>query len=315
MDYHKIAEYFRLFDINKNGKLDREEFYRFMKAVSLQDPISKAVSNDIFSSVDVDNSGEIDQEEFLCWCFSMHNVYCGGVSERLRKMDPAKVIEYFKRVDTNGNGQIDVHEFYNFIKRFAADAHMSRKETDRLFAAIDTDKSGEIDAKEFLNWVFPTHTTSRPVRSHKDSKKSAALPGSRPSSRSGILPASAGKAPPEPLARSPQEPVVLEFTIGPDYEYTLLAIGRSFKKEFNDQVQIKTVIEPKLKGCRKLVVLSGRGIVFWDRYTMIAHADDPFLSFESSKSWVLEMTRKRLPPLLRAAAMSDRSRWDSLQGA
>jgi Ca2+-binding EF-hand superfamily protein len=312
MEYFKVVEYFRMFDTNKNGNLDREEFYRFMKAICQQQPISKAACNDIFSTVDVDNSGEIDQEEFLSWCFSMHNEYCGGVSERLRSMDRNKVIEYFKRVDTNGNGQLDMHEFYHFISRFASDANMSRQDSNRLFAAIDTDKSGEIDAKEFLNWVFPAQSASKPVGPRTGLKNQPSAQGKTAGKGEAmpVVSTKSGKRLPEPVAdeaRPRQAPIVLEFTIGPDYEYTAWAMGKSFKKEFNDTVQLKIVMEPKIKGCRKLVVLVGRGIVLWDRYTMIAHSDDPFQSFESSKVWVADMIRKRLPTFLRAAAMSDRA--------
>merc|ERR1711920_922328 len=96
-------------------------------------------------------------EEFLAWIFSLHSSYSGGVRNRLGEMDRAQVEQYFRAVDTNGNGSVDRHEFGAFIKKFSPDAHMSRSEIDELFSIIDKDHSGEIDAPEFLNWVYSSY--------------------------------------------------------------------------------------------------------------------------------------------------------------
>jgi Ca2+-binding EF-hand superfamily protein len=278
-----------------------------MKAVSVSDPVSRALSDDIFSAVDYDNSGVIDQDEFLSWCFSTHHLYSGGASERLRNLDQRAVVEYFKKVDANGNGQIDHHEFHTFLKTFAPEAKLGKKETDKLFNSIDTDRSGEIDAQEFLRWVFPSQTTvgSRnrpPSRGTIDGKggQSMALVHGRAMMQQDRRHSGANNP---DLQAGKQEPVVFEFTIGPDFELTANQITKVLTKEFSNQVKVKTIVEPKSKGCRKLVVPAGRGIVLWDRNTMIMHHDDPFVSMDSSRAWVLDMTRKRLPTLMRAVNM------------
>ncbi|CAK0848464.1 unnamed protein product, partial [Prorocentrum cordatum] len=94
-------------------------------------------------------------EEFLSWIFQMYAPYSGGLRERLGDMNPALVVDYFKRVDTSGNGELDKGEFRTFLARFLPEARFSDREAHELFDVIDKDGSGEIDAHEFVRWVYP----------------------------------------------------------------------------------------------------------------------------------------------------------------
>ncbi|CAK0884789.1 unnamed protein product, partial [Prorocentrum cordatum] len=151
LDYWQIMDYWKIFDKNGDGLMDKNEFYFLMNRMN-SDPVDRDLSDQMFDCVDVDRSGEIDCEEFLSWIFQMYAPYSGGLRERLGDMNPAQVVDYFRRIDTNGNGELDKSEFWTFITRFCPEAHLTAREASDLFDVIDKDGSGEIDATEFVKW-------------------------------------------------------------------------------------------------------------------------------------------------------------------
>jgi Ca2+-binding EF-hand superfamily protein len=297
LDYWQIMDYWKIFDKNGDGMMDRSEFFFLMNRMN-PDPVDRPVSDQIFACVDEDRSGEIDCEEFLGWIFQMYAPYSGGLRERLGDMNPSQVIDYFKRIDTNGNGELDKGEFWTFIVRFCPEARLTPKDASDLFDVIDKDGSGEIDAQEFLRWVYPglaegddgLRRGSRPM-----SKEGP--PGLRNSKSAKALPPLGRPETPE----KQQQPVVLEFTIGPDFRSTMLEIEKAFSKKLADAVSTKIVIDKRSKGCSRFVLRVGRGVVLWDKPSMMAYRDNPFESFDSSRKFVMETIKERMPTLLRAS--------------
>merc|ERR1712060_929573 len=55
--------------------------------------------------------------------------------------------------------------------------------------------------------------------------------------------------------------------------------------------------------CISRVTARQGDVVFWDRATMMAHRDDPFLTNESRMAWVGTMMDRDLPNLIEAKAM------------
>lgn len=329
LDYWKVMEYWRLFDKNGNNSMDRVEFITLLQGMNLgSNSLNKAMCAELFDLVDMDGSGEIDLEEFLGWIFSLHSAYCGGIRMRLGQMDPLHVAEHFRRVDTNGNGAVDRAEFATFIKKFSPESNLSRTEINELFSVIDIDRSGEIDATEFINWVYPRHDNCpREESSRRGGRSRAGSPRSRASSRAGRSGANTafgtGKLNAlqhsKPLANLPgtvinaagllqpgMQPVCMEFTIGSDFRPIMMEIRKAFKDSFGDAITTKLVEEPILKGCRRLIVMVGRGIVLWDRASMIMHRDDPFSSFETARDFVIGSMKKHLPTLIRAVHLAKR---------
>ncbi|CAK0884788.1 unnamed protein product, partial [Prorocentrum cordatum] len=141
LDYWQIMDYWKIFDKNGDGLMDKNEFYFLMNRMN-SDPVETDLSDQMFDCVDVDRSGEIDCEDggFLSWIFQMYAPYSGGLRERLGDMNPAQVVDYFRRIDTNGNGELDKSEFWTFITRFCPEAHLTAREASDLFDVIDKDR-------------------------------------------------------------------------------------------------------------------------------------------------------------------------------
>jgi Ca2+-binding EF-hand superfamily protein len=322
LDYWQIMDYWKMFDKNGDGQLDKNEFYVLMKRMN-PDPVERHISDQMFACVDADDSGEIDCEEFLSWIFQMYAPYSGGLRERLGDMNPGQVVEYFKRIDTNGNGELDKSEFWTFLAKFCPEARLSPKEASDLFEVIDKDSSGEVDAYEFVRWVYPglqseesaRATMKTPIRPQRMPKVELGKEPLRTTSRGGakdIGPRSAsrsktpiltgtGKLHPDLMRAKAEQPVVLEFTIGPDFRTIMMEIQKAFSKKLAGSISTKIVVDQQCRGCSRFVLRVGRGVVLWDKPSMMAYRDNPFETFDSSRQFVLETIKERMPTLLRAS--------------
>jgi len=321
LDYWQIMDYWKMFDKNGDGQLDKNEFYVLMKRMN-PDPVERHISDQMFTCVDADDSGEIDCEEFLSWIFQMYAPYSGGLRERLGDMNPDQVVEYFKRIDTNGNGELDKSEFWTFLAKFCPEARLSAKEASDLFDVIDKDSSGEVDAYEFVRWVYPglqseesaRATMKTNFRTNRIPKVEAGKDPLRTTSRAGAReaghksPTSRGRSPvlnsqlhPALMRGRADQPVVLEFTIGPDFRSIMMEIQKAFSKRLAGSCSTKIIIDPQCRGCSRFVLRVGRGVVLWDKPSMMAYRDNPFETFDSSRNFVLETIKERMPTLLRAS--------------
>lgn len=310
LDYWQVMDYWKMFDLNSDGQLDRNEFYCLVNRMN-PEPVSRDACEQMFICVDADNSGFIDCEEFLSWIFQMYAPYSGGLRDRLGDMDPGQVTEYFKRIDTNGNGQLDKSEFCAFVKKFLPDANLTAREMGDVFNVIDKDGSGEIDADEFIRWVYPGlagneyQSFGRRPRGpagtfpRKDSSKHRGARSISPTkNRSVGLPAADRRE--EFMS---DHKVVLEFTIGPDFKTTMLQIEKAFSKKLAGPVATKIIVDQTRTGCQRFVLRVGRGVMLWDKPTMMAYRDNPFETFESSRQFVMETIQDRMPALLRAKSL------------
>jgi len=321
VDYWKVIDYWRLFDKNGSGAMDRVEFVNLLNGMNVgADALTQTMCSELFDLVDMDGSGETSVEEFLGWVFALHRAYCGGVRSRLGRMDPDQVKEYFQKVDANGSGSLDRAEFATFIKKFSPDSGLARTEINELFSVIDVDHSGEIEAPEFLAWVYPREDAPLARTASKQHlSASTACPGragqgrmqrerSLPALHGAVGGGSCSSSLPEgtaPRLAGPQ-PVALEFTIGADFRPIAAELKRALKDAFGNAVRVWIIEEPAEMGCRRLVVQVGRGVVLWDRSSMVMHRDDPFASLESSRDFLAEKMQSHLPTLLRAMQLSRR---------
>jgi len=185
-----------------------------------------------------------------------------------------------------------------------------------MFDVIDKDGSGEIDAEEFVRWVYPglqpgsngmgrrgrRSTTTSKKSLNRDSNGSLDSLNNEKRGSKGSDSMAKAKALMAVDPRQNQQPVVLEFTIGTDFRGTMLQIQTAFAKRLSDSVSTKIIIDNDARGCSRFVLRIGRGVVLWDKPTMMAFRDNPFATFDSSRDFVLETIRERMPSLLRAAA-------------
>ena len=61
-----------------------------------------------------------------------------------------QVNDYFRLVDRDGNGTIDLAEFRTLLLKLGV--HRSDSVMRRVFDSIDSDANGQIDAAEFSRW-------------------------------------------------------------------------------------------------------------------------------------------------------------------
>ncbi|TMW62220.1 hypothetical protein Poli38472_009713 [Pythium oligandrum] len=173
--HSSIREAFEVYDVDRSGELDHNEFKNLMRAFGIEkdDDISSLIQR-----LDLDNSGTIDFDEFATIFHerrvkgqpgrppkqrieherrrqSVEATKPNGAA-RLRELE----IKWMKRVlschpsiqaafreyDKDGNGDLDHEEFARFMKRYG----ITRDEDiARLIRRLDLNNSGTVDFDEF----------------------------------------------------------------------------------------------------------------------------------------------------------------------
>lgn len=127
-------------DIDRNARLDREEFAKVMAEMGFADEAHN------FDLADTNRDGTIDLKEFLALCEALINMKNEGDVTGFLKIA-------FKAADANGNGAIDREEFKQFCKILAVDVDLFKEE--RIWRNMDSDHNGKITLDEILsNFVF-----------------------------------------------------------------------------------------------------------------------------------------------------------------
>ncbi|CAE7296183.1 cal-1 [Symbiodinium natans] len=299
MDYWRATELFHLFD-RRTGELDKLGFYHLLTAASRdRENIARQRSDAIFDEIDIDGSGKIDKEEFLGWVFQTNNSFLSSVRRRLETMDQVKVKALFEQLDNDGNKVIDRDEFWEFVEKFSP-GMLSRSASDELHEFIDADKSGGIDVDEFLNWVHPGRELKMLRAEVRDDK---AITG-KVAVGMVAVDENSYVAPKKPLMETePGKPVVLEFWIGSEWTGAFESIKRSLRSVFSSQqIRFQSRRDPRvIHTCSKLVAKVGRGIVLWDRDSMLMFKDDPFMNQATAGKWIKEVLLQCLPDVINAA--------------
>jgi len=324
MDYWKAMETFEIFDVFRNGELDKAIFTRMVQTICRdEERISKRQCGRIFDTIDLDGSGMVDKDEFLGWIFQTYSNYCGSVRNRLMTMEPEKVMTYYRQIDRSGDGAIDRDEFWQFINKFGADASLTRETCDELFDFIDSDKSGEIDLDEFLDWLHPSRkidrlqqeaqarrTTTDQSNASNGSKKKVQLEpldGDKKKSKKSKDKSGEGDKNSALFEMPPHKAVVLEFLTGPGFEEQINQVQRVLMRSFSEKIlKFKVIRDDTILGVRKLTVLVGRGIVLWDKDSMMPYMEDPFQDTAKAKDWVVKVLMQRLPDLIKASQIKDK---------
>uniref|UniRef100_A0A5B7BXI5 Putative Calcium-binding EF-hand family protein n=1 Tax=Davidia involucrata TaxID=16924 RepID=A0A5B7BXI5_DAVIN len=139
----EMKRVFSKFDINKDGKISREEYKLAVKALGLggrgnaESEVSKA-----FEVIDTDGDGFIDFKEFM----EVHNMG-GGVKT-------TDIQSAFRVFDLDGNGKISAEELLEVLRRLGE--RCSLESCRKMVRGVDTDGDGLIDINEFMSMM--THT-------------------------------------------------------------------------------------------------------------------------------------------------------------
>eukprot|EP00928_Gymnodinium_smaydae_P054052 TRINITY_DN37895_c0_g1_i1.p1 TRINITY_DN37895_c0_g1~~TRINITY_DN37895_c0_g1_i1.p1 ORF type:complete len:438 (+),score=79.04 TRINITY_DN37895_c0_g1_i1:64-1314(+) len=236
--------------------------------------------------------GVIDKEEFYNFMLKFSPI----------KMDRKASNGLFNYIDVDKSGGIDVKEFLDWIKapdRTVGPGAVPKAAPDLRRTTISAGDS-RMGSKQ----------SSMPsLAAGADARRMAATDslGSRSGSKSLVggfgndkaNPIAAGEKKQSDLFEQPPgKAVTLEFTIGGNCDGMMRAIEKAVRKTFENEVEIRTTYDVNCQGCRKVNVLVGRGILLWDRYSMMSHMDDPFQNVETAKQWTFELLRACIPNLL-----------------
>ena len=141
-------ELFVLFDTDKSGFIDFDEFKVLLPQLGMNMSEAKAVR--YFALVDEDGSGEIDLEEFRTTLYAMDPT--NGNPLGFAPIDTLSPYDVFKLFDADGSGEIDEDEFADLLEYMKLDVADEKQE--KLFQKYDVDGSGNISYDEFKKiWV------------------------------------------------------------------------------------------------------------------------------------------------------------------
>ncbi|KAG6766966.1 hypothetical protein NC652_018826 [Populus alba x Populus x berolinensis] len=132
---------FDKFDLNKDGKISRQEYKSALRALGKGLEESEMVK--AFQATDIDGDGYIDFKEFM---EMMHNMGDGVKSSDIESA--------FRVFDLDGNGKISAEELMEVLKRLGERSSLDACR--KMIRAVDGDGDGLIDMNEFMGMMTRT---------------------------------------------------------------------------------------------------------------------------------------------------------------
>ena len=185
----QVEDYFKEYDVDKSGNLDRRELKSFLidffKLYKIRLPITEEFVDTQFDKIDADGDGFVNMDElksyltdFLKTLLLLFNEAISEHPERLIKVDEytleelqvtAKQLEqmntdldklkamardYFDKFDTDKSGAIEMAEMHNLIRGFFTEQGLiipiDKNFIDDIFVDLDVDKSGLVEINELV---------------------------------------------------------------------------------------------------------------------------------------------------------------------
>lgn len=125
-------------DVDGDENLSFNEFYEVLPP-DVREHTPAEVLRDVFELADVDKDGAITQDEFFFWSLGMARDTSGRSGSAWEKIQLA-----FEKVDTSGDGLIDVNEFLQAVAPYGFDEQLATK----VFAELDSDGSDTLAYRE-----------------------------------------------------------------------------------------------------------------------------------------------------------------------
>ncbi len=125
-------------DSDASGNIEFEEFKQL---ITRHDKTPEQIAQETWKTLDADQSGSIDMEELKA-----------ALSQLGIRMAPWELRDMMKAADTNGDGQIDYHEFMACYEHQmwaqVQGASETMNELAQTWKLFDVDDSGNVDVHE-----------------------------------------------------------------------------------------------------------------------------------------------------------------------
>ncbi|NJD18449.1 MAG: hypothetical protein FIA95_04100 [Gemmatimonadetes bacterium] len=166
LQQEKLTHYFRLYDVDDDGRLARADFERVaenvraLRLVGTKGPQHRALLEGFLKwwdalrlSADVDDDGTVDLREWLRYWDSVLN------DDARYKVEIAEVTErLFKLFDTDEDGVLGADEFCNFYGIYGLKAAMARL----VFLDLDVDGDGAVTRQELTDMAHEFYRSDDP---------------------------------------------------------------------------------------------------------------------------------------------------------
>ena len=138
-DVVNACKFFNQIDLNCNGKITKDELFKFLKSKISSNNLKKDV-DEIFQNIDMDNNGFIEYEEFVRAAVSKEQF-----------MD-TRIIQFaFRYFDKDGTGQITYKMIEEVFKESVSDKNKVHEALKQIIGEVDTNGDGIISFDEFSN--------------------------------------------------------------------------------------------------------------------------------------------------------------------
>mmetsp|Transcript_36404 Transcript_36404/g.102623 ORF Transcript_36404/g.102623 Transcript_36404/m.102623 type:complete len:291 (+) Transcript_36404:81-953(+) len=243
--------------------------------------------------------------------------------------DYYQAVKHYKLCNLDRHGRIDCDGFSQFLRLQCPREVWSKAELNDLFLAVDVDHSGALDLEKIVAWIFcgghPAGSNRQAPASPSGTLRQSNLLSpspSRPLSPSPPQTPTTPHAPASPTspgmkhsmsssaksfmrsqARPPKpQPVVLQFTHSIGFKDEMLWIKNWLTKcaALKGTVSVRSIVDLEATGCTRVFVPLGFGLVLWDRPSMMAYREDPFVTHQLIEAWVEGMAATHLPWLVRS---------------
>ena len=135
----EIDRAFDHYDVDANGQIERNEFIRCITGICPGFP--EKLANEWFDEVDKDKSGYLDIEEFTCVVREI---------EHITNKDNM-FVKMWNIYDADQNGVLDKDEFAKMWRSLFPE--ITDEKLEKLFKKVDTDGNGEISYIEYMQFA------------------------------------------------------------------------------------------------------------------------------------------------------------------
>jgi len=144
--YKDLAEAFKMFDINGDGKISRVELETILR--SLGETLTETELDQMIKDVDADGDGEIDLQEFINLNCDPRRATVSSKTGEDEEADAAALQSAFDVFDSDKDGFISAGELHRVLSSLGDD-HISLDDCRYMISCVDADGDQLVDFKEF----------------------------------------------------------------------------------------------------------------------------------------------------------------------